>query len=663
MMFKLIFATSIKTTILAMAGFALQLPVAMAASPSEEGVLFQNLKQAYASSNTTEFNRWAQALSASSVFKPYLDIWTFRLTQRQLANGGLEENAVWPARLVLPLLEKHANTWPAEALRRDWLAQMAGAGQWRQYQEQRALLRYRPDQALDCADMIYAAQQGQLVQSKINEVLSDSKPLPKTCRKMIRSLYEKKSLQGEQLDTRVFNLAVDNQPALALKFAEEFSDTDWGARIDLEQLRSALFKPEAYIQKANGLSSGSDIYLACALAKTTKDDPKAVAQAIDGKFSSSLSEHSKKWLWAHVGYRLGLLWDKDALASFKRSSAAIMNREQLEWKTRSALLLQNWSEVLQSIEEMPEESANSPAWSYWKGRALAAKGDLVNARLNWIRIGEPFSFYGKLALEELGETLSAPQKPKLLTAQELDEVKNNPGLLRSLALYDAGLRTEGFWEFNLQTAQMSDRQLLATATWANKNQLYDRAIAAADRTQSEHDLSLRYLTPFKENMRAKTDEIGVDQSWVYGLIRQESRFSSIARSGVGASGLMQVMPDTAKYVARKIGLSNFSQTDITEINTNLTLGTSYLKMIYERLDNSPVLASAGYNAGPGRPAAWKRRLGNLPMEGALFTELIPFDETRNYVKNVMSNTVAYSLLLNNASTPLKQRLGTIRNTD
>jgi soluble lytic murein transglycosylase len=140
-------------------------------------------------------------------------------------------------------------------------------------------------------------------------------------------------------------------------------------------------------------------------------------------------------------------------------------------------------------------------------------------------------------------------------------------------------------------------------------------------------------------------------------MRQESRFITSAKSGVGAKGLMQLMPATAKWVARKIGLSSYRPANVADMDTNVTLGTNYLKMVLTRLDNHPVLACAAYNAGPGRARRW---LGDAPMEGAIYIETIPFTETRDYVKKVMSNSVYYSILFDQKPRSLKSRLGVIQ---
>jgi soluble lytic murein transglycosylase len=145
---------------------------------------------------------------------------------------------------------------------------------------------------------------------------------------------------------------------------------------------------------------------------------------------------------------------------------------------------------------------------------------------------------------------------------------------------------------------------------------------------------------------------------VYGLIRQESRFIQDARSGAGAQGLMQLMPGTARLVARKLGLTDFSPAQVHDLDMNLKLGTAYLRMVLDDLDNQPVLAVAAYNAGPNRARAWRATLLR-PVEGAIFTETIPFAETRGYVKNVMSNTVDYALMFEGKAPVLKRKLSVI----
>lgn len=183
-------------------------------------------------------------------------------------------------------------------------------------------------------------------------------------------------------------------------------------------------------------------------------------------------------------------------------------------------------------------------------------------------------------------------------------------------------------------------------------------VNTSDRTKTEVDFEQRFPAPFRDIMRVNTQRLGIDMAWVYGLIRQESRFLMDARSHVGASGLMQIMPATAKWVANKIGFGDFAPGRVNDIDTNILLGTNYLNIVLSDLDGSQALATAAYNAGPGRPRAWRATLPGA-VEGAIFAETIPFSETRGYVKNVLSNATYYAALFDGQPQSLKARLGTV----
>ncbi|HNO42993.1 MAG TPA: lytic transglycosylase domain-containing protein, partial [Ottowia sp.] len=224
-----------------------------------------------------------------------------------------------------------------------------------------------------------------------------------------------------------------------------------------------------------------------------------------------------------------------------------------------------------------------------------------------------------------------------------------------------GLRGEGVREWNYWTnlhrpGGMGERELYAAADLACARQVWDRCINTSERTRSFADFGQRFPTPHREAVQRQAQAIGLDAAYVYGLIRQESRFVTDARSGVGASGLMQVMPATARWTARRIGLSGFVPAQINDLDTNILIGTSYLKLALDDFQGSLPLAAAAYNAGPGRPRAWRN--GPL-LDGAVWAENIPFNETRDYVKKVLSNTVDYAGLLTGQPQSLAARLGRV----
>jgi len=249
-----------------------------------------------------------------------------------------------------------------------------------------------------------------------------------------------------------------------------------------------------------------------------------------------------------------------------------------------------------------------------------------------------------------------PPKAAPPTRDEIVGAAGNPGLKRALALLRLNMRVEGVKEWNWTLRGMNDRELLAAAELAARNNVYDRAIAAADRTKGEHDYSLRYMAPFGDQVRPAAQKQSLDDAWVYGLMRQESRFITNAKSTVGASGLMQLMPATARWVAKKVGMNDYTHGKVNDTEVNVLLGTTYMRLVMESLDNHPVLASAAYNAGPGRARKWR---ADRPLEGAIYAETIPFNETRDYVKKVMSNSVYYSALFEGKPQTLKPRLGVI----
>jgi soluble lytic murein transglycosylase len=305
---------------------------------------------------------------------------------------------------------------------------------------------------------------------------------------------------------------------------------------------------------------------------------------------------------------------------------------------------------------MTQAESAEPAWRYWKARALKALGRGPDGEELLKPLAEQFSFYGQLALEELGGRIAVPVTAYKPGQEDIRTMGQTPGIRRALELYRLNLRVEGGREWQYAIRAMDDKRLITAAEVARRNDLFDRAIYTADRTVEQHDFNLRYLAPYRDVLKEQTAQLNLDEAWVYGLIRQESRFIANAKSHAGASGLMQLMPTTAQWVAKKLKLKDWRWARVTDVDTNVSLGTWYLKHVLDSLDGQPVLASAAYNAGPGRARAWRP---GVAIEGAAYAETIPFNETRDYVKKVMSNATYYANALGQPMQPLTQRLSTI----
>lgn len=314
-----------------------------------------------------------------------------------------------------------------------------------------------------------------------------------------------------------------------------------------------------------------------------------------------------------------------------------------------------WSDVYHAIEAMPEATRAEAVWRYWKARSLKAVGAVAAANSLFAPLSREIHYYGVLAGEELpvrAETTPQDYRP---SPDELKATRALPGIERALRLRNLGLNAEATSEWQWALRGMNDPQILAAAEVARQETWYDRAINTADTTRDTHNFDLRYLTPYRDLAESYARRNDLDPAWVFGLMRQESRFIDYARSSAGAQGLMQIMPATARWIAKQLG-DKHAHAQVREPATNIRFGTFYLKSIHDRLGGSPVLASAGYNAGPGRARKWQAA---TPLEGAIYVESIPFNETREYVKKVLVNAVFYSQRLGTPAKRLKDRLGTI----
>ena len=401
-----------------------------------------------------------------------------------------------------------------------------------------------------------------------------------------------------------------------------------------------------------------------ALVRLARQDPARAAALMDaGKTPDGrtlkLGTADRAFVWSQIAAAGMFRLDPQAPAWAEHARNAAISDHTRVWLARAALAQEDWTGLERILRTMDPALRQSPTWTYWHGRAQDALGHHKQARHIFQGLATRHDYYGKLAREELALPPAALPAPKAPPASLVKAMDDNDGIRQAMAFYALGLRGEGNREWNFQMRGRNEQELRAAATWAARHGLLDRAINTDERILTgQADYSLRFPTPFAEQLLTITSQQAVDPAWVYGLIRQESRFVMQARSHVGASGLMQIMPDTARWVARQMGNTTYQAGQIDDLTTNLTFGSYYLKRALDDLSGSPVLATAGYNAGPRRAHTWRASLSR-PLEGAIFTELIPFTETRHYVKAVLSNTVDYATLFSGQPQSLKSWLATI----
>jgi soluble lytic murein transglycosylase len=407
-----------------------------------------------------------------------------------------------------------------------------------------------------------------------------------------------------------------------------------------------------------------------ALIKLATSDVENAAAQLENKWGPQLHPEERDWIWGVIGRQAAQRLMPEANSwSAKVERDRHLSDELLGWKVRAALRAPkgtDWHNVLEAVNAMSDEGRADPTWVYWKARALLAgnrpsEAHRAEAEKLLEAIASPRGFYEQLALEELGQKITVPARPAPLTDDEKKAARQDPGLNRALYAINLGLRAEGNREWNYTTnlhrpGGLADRELLAAAQFACDREVWDRCINTSERTKGEFDADQRFPMPFKDTVVRRSREISLDPAYVYGLIRQESRFVMDARSSVGASGLMQVMPATASWTARKLGMNGFRPEQLHDRDTNIAIGTGYLKLVLDDFAGSMPMAAAAYNAGPSRPRAWR----NGPvLEGAAWAENVPFQETRDYVKKVLANTTFYAAMITGQPQSLKARLGTV----
>ncbi|TAK44044.1 MAG: lytic transglycosylase [Betaproteobacteria bacterium] len=576
------------------------------------------------------------------LLEPYVDYWRLRLEL---------ENAAPPE--VNGFLSRYQGSYLAERLRGEWLRELGRRGEWAAFDLELASFL---SENLEIRCYAWSARLARADDGAYEEAQAmwrEPKELPAGCAMLAETMIAVGRLDSAQIWDRVRLLLEHGQVAAAKRALGYLPGAEAPDERLLQQAASAPQRVLAHPPSSLESRAAREM-LRFAFVRLARTDPRPAAEVLMGPLGLRLGDAERKSLWGRIAYEAARRHLAEAVAWYRLAGDAELSDEQLAWKARAALRAADWEMVRAAIDPLSVTARQDPAWTYWYGRALAAQGSAEGARAYYLRISGQPHFYGLLAAEELGEAIAVPQPMHVAGEDEVALARRNPGLARALELYRLGLRSEATREWNFTIRGMDDPQLLAAAELARRAEVFDRAINTADRTARQHNFQVRFLAPFRDVFREQARAFDLEEAWVLGLVRQESRFIADARSSAGARGLMQLMPATASWMARRIGMS-LSPQRVAEVGTNVTLGTGYLKYVLESLGH-PVLASAAYNAGPGRARRWRDA---KPLEGAIYAETIPFNETRDYVKKVMANTMFYAMLHGGRHTPLKQRLGTI----
>ena len=602
-------------------------------------------------------------LLAKHPLEPWGAYWTLRA---RLNEASVQE--------VKDFLNKFAGTYVEDRMRNDWLLLLASRRDWTTFADQYPLFRMRDDRELQCYGLMVqwteATAAGKAELEPVMKALwLKQKEADDGCTQVVDRLFDAKRVSPLEIWQKAWWAAFNAKQRLAHDLVSIVHSDD------LRSLKALWTQPARYLKDQWAAPSKAPQELVVmALARLAGTDPAQAAQLLQTRWGPYLTSQERHWVWGAAGVQSALRFESDAVQYFEHVSVETdLNDEMLTWWTRLALKAQpspNWRRVEQAIAAMSEDTRKDPAWIYWGAKAslnLHANNPKSKAQaLSQLEtLASVRGFYEQLALEDLGRKITPPPKPSQPSAQEIHWVYAHPGLQRALYAINLGLQSPGAKEWNYNTTlvndqgasgRLSDSELLASAMLACKREVFDRCIYSAEKTLTLWDTDYLFPTPFKELVVPASLSNAIDPAFVYGLMRQESRFVKNVKSVVGASGLMQVMPKTAIWTAKKIGLSPFSPTMLKDKEVNVAIGTGYMGLVLQSLDGSLALAAAAYNAGPSRARKWREVPGS---EGAIWVENIPFSETRDYVKKVLSNTTLYAGVMTAQPQSLKAHLNNI----
>lgn len=619
----------------------LLIPAAATANQDDD---FLAAREAYRAGDAARLEQIAGGMK-NTPLEPYLTYYQLQLRLPTRNQEGVRE-----------FLARPDDTPVIDQLRSEWLKWQARQQRWEAFTAEYPRL-LESDDEMKC----YALQAR--LPNNADLVLHESRTLwftgtsqPESCGTLFDMAIASGTISEQDVWQRIRMALEVNNIALVKKLSAHLPRE---RKLQSGLLESAAAHPDRYLANVKlAKSSEAERMVALfALQRLAKQLPQLAYMRWE-KVEAHFNSDERHYFYGWLGYEAARKLDERALTWFKAAQDTPLNDAQLAWRTRAALRAGNWHEVWASIAAMSPKQQREGAWRYWKARAWKVLGRDSDAEALFVELSREYNFYGQLAAEELGSAsasgmLSVSYQP---TVTEIQAMLAQPAMQRTLDLYRMGLRQEAAKEWSLAVRKLDDKHLLIASEIASRHAMYDRSINAADRTLLLHDFNLRYPAPYRDSLQGHLQENNLEEAWVYGLMRQESRFVTQAKSTAGAAGLMQVMPATARWIAQRLGMKDYRKELISQLDTNIKLGTYYMKNVLSTFGNNPVLASAAYNAGPGRARQW---LADKPLEGAIYVESIPFDETRDYVKKVMSNTVYYAKLFGHAAPSMKQRMGMI----
>ncbi len=593
---------------------------------------YDEAKRALAKGDTGPYMQYSQAL-ADYPLTPYLayDELTARL--KTASNEEIEQ-----------FLAKNGDLPQANWMKLRWLRWLADRGDWQTFEKY-----YDPKLnfvELDCLHGQFQLTHNLKAEGyKTTEKLwMTGKSQPTACDATFgqwaadgqlteQKIWDRAKLAAEARNYALANSLVKTLPTLG---------TQGRLMVDVAQKPGMLSDPSRFLPATEAMSDAVGL----GLRRLARQDPDKAMALLDGYASSMhFSRDEKVAIAREIGLTLAKRFDPRALEVMTKYDPELRDNTVSEWRLRLLLRLARWEDAYQLTRKLPQDLATTNRWRYWQARSLElAEPKNPQALVLYKNLSRERDFYGFLAADRSKAPYQLNNKPLVMSQALINKVRNTPGVRRALEFYARGQIVDGRREWYYVSRHFNRDEMVAQAKLAYDMKWYFPAIRTISQAQYWDDLDIRFPMAHRDTLVREAKVRGLHSSWVFAITRQESAFMDDARSGVGASGLMQLMPGTAKDTARKFSIPLASPAQVLDPDKNIQLGAAYLSQVHSQFNGNRVLASAAYNAGPGRVRQWLRGADHLSFD--VWVESIPFDETRQYVQNVLSYSVIYGQKLN-----------------
>jgi len=337
---------------------------------------------------------------------------------------------------------------------------------------------------------------------------------------------------------------------------------------------------------------------------------------------------------------LNLAWSRrpETVGMFRQVPEAALDERGHEWRVRAALWASDWPQAASWIAQMPPALAEQPRWRYWRGRVAEKLDRREAASADYQRLTAENGYYSALASERLGRAYAPRTQVRPGDAAARQLIGDSPGFVRAKEAWKIEQLPWARAEWNEATKNFDAAHLLEAARVASAWGWHLQAVASSTRAEVFDDFDLLYPRPYAAELTGAAKRAKLPPEWVWGVLRQESLYDPRARSSANALGLLQLLPETARAVARRNGFDKPTEESLFDPSTNLLLGTTYLREQFETFGGRFVLVLGAYNAGPNAVRRW---LPAQPLETDVWIENIPFNETRTYIQRIAWHSTVF----------------------